>query len=127
VIVLVSAAPLMGLLGTVLGMLTTFEGIAAGGGRMVDGIARGISEALITTEMGLLIALPGLVLSYWVRRKRNDYVAFLARLESLTLQHHRRRFEGEDAPPAYRIQNTTPQRHRGGESELPSNLSPANA
>ncbi len=89
--VYIAAAPLLGLLGTVLGMLTTFEGIAAGGGKMVDTIAQGISEALITTEMGLLVALPGMVLSYVVRRRRNEYLAFLARLESLTLRHFRLR------------------------------------
>jgi len=89
--VYIAAAPLLGLLGTVLGMLTTFQGIAGGGGRMVDTIAQGISVALITTEMGLLVALPGMMLSYVVRRRRNEYLAFLARLESLTLRHFRLR------------------------------------
>lgn len=92
--VLVAAAPLLGLLGTVLGMLTTFQGIAAGGGKMVDTIAEGISEALITTEMGLLVALPGMMFAYLIRRGRNEYVAFLARLESLTLRHFRAQFHG---------------------------------
>jgi len=92
--VLIGAAPLLGLLGTVLGMLVTFRAIAAGGGRMVDAMARGISEALITTEMGLLVALPGMVLSYMIRRERNDYVGLLARLESLTLRHLRLRLHG---------------------------------
>lgn len=86
---LVGAAPLLGLLGTVLGMLVTFNAIAGGGGKMVDQMADGISVALITTEMGLLVALPGLVLAYLVRRRRNDYVGFLARLEMLTLRHVR--------------------------------------
>jgi biopolymer transport protein ExbB len=84
--VLVAAAPLLGLLGTVLGMLSTFEAIATGGGKMVDMIARGISEALITTEMGLLIAIPGMVLSFLIKRKRNEFVGFLARLESATVR-----------------------------------------
>ncbi|MGZ8937778.1 MAG: MotA/TolQ/ExbB proton channel family protein [Limisphaerales bacterium] len=88
--IFISAAPLLGLLGTVLGMLNTFQGIAMGGGKMIDTIASGISEALITTEMGLLIALPGLMLSYIIRRKRNEHVAFLARLESYTIQNFRK-------------------------------------
>lgn len=87
--VYIAAAPLLGLLGTVLGMLTTFQGIANGGGKMADTIAQGISEALITTEMGLLVALPGMALSYAVRRKRNEFIAFLSRLETLTLRHLR--------------------------------------
>ena len=106
--VLVAAAPLLGLLGTVLGMLVTFQGIAASGGKMADMIARGISEALITTEMGLLIALPGLMLSYMVKRKRNEYVAFLARLESLTVQYRRKNLDGDDSSmPAERTEVET--------------------
>jgi biopolymer transport protein ExbB len=91
--ILVSAAPLLGLLGTVLGMIMTFQGISTGGGKMADAIAQGISAALITTEMGLLVALPGMVLSYLVRRQRNEYVAFLAKLESITLRYFRREKE----------------------------------
>lgn len=88
--ILVTSAPLLGLLGTVLGMIMTFQGISTGGGKMADAIAEGISAALITTEMGLLIALPGMALAYLVRRQRNEYVAFLAKLESITLRHLRR-------------------------------------
>jgi biopolymer transport protein ExbB len=84
--VLVLAAPLLGLLGTVLGMLTTFRAISVGGGKMAEMVAKGISEALITTEMGLLIAIPGYFLTYVIRRKKAEYEAFLARLESCTIQ-----------------------------------------
>jgi len=92
--VLVAAAPLLGLLGTVLGMLATFEAIATGGGKMVDMIARGISEALITTEMGLLIAIPGMILSFLIKRKRNEFVGFLARLESATVRKYKNGKDG---------------------------------
>jgi biopolymer transport protein ExbB len=92
--VLVAAAPLLGLLGTVLGMLVTFNAIAAGGSSMVDAMAGGISEALITTEMGLLVALPGMILVYLVRRRRNEYAGVLATLESMTLRKHRQNFHG---------------------------------
>jgi biopolymer transport protein ExbB len=87
---LVKSAPLLGLLGTVLGMIMTFQGISSGGGKMADAIAQGISAALITTEMGLLVALPGMALAYLVRRERNQYVAFLAKLERCTLRYFRR-------------------------------------
>lgn len=80
--VLVTAAPLTGLLGTVFGMLTTFSGLAEGAGRVIESVASGISEALITTQMGLLIAIPGYFLVHAIRRRRNEYDAFLARLES---------------------------------------------
>ena len=85
--ILVTAAPLLGLLGTVLGMIKTFAGISRGGGNLVEMISVGISEALITTETGLLIALPGYFMASVIRAKRNQYDAFLAHLESATMQH----------------------------------------
>ena len=83
---LVAAAPLLGLLGTVLGMLQTFFGIATSGG--VDTaavVASGISEALVTTETGLTIALPALFMVMFIQRQTHQEEAKLARLESLTL------------------------------------------
>lgn len=85
---LVTAAPLLGLLGTVLGMLQTFLGIStSGGSETADVIAGGISEALVTTETGLVIALPGLFLLMLIQRQRHGLEARLARLESLTLTY----------------------------------------
>ena len=85
---LVAAAPLMGLLGTVLGMLQTFFGISTSGGTETAGVvASGISEALVTTQTGLTIALPGLFIVMLIRRQRQKLEAKLARLESLTLTH----------------------------------------
>ncbi|MCF7855263.1 MAG: MotA/TolQ/ExbB proton channel family protein [Candidatus Pacebacteria bacterium] len=56
---LVTAAPLLGLLGTVLGMITTFTGVGLQSGQTADMVAGGISRALITTQAGLVAALPG--------------------------------------------------------------------
>ena len=57
--VLAGAAPLAGLLGTVSGMLVTFSGLATSSqAQPIDRISVGISEALITTQAGLLIAIP---------------------------------------------------------------------
>lgn len=57
--VLIGAAPLLGLLGTVGGMLVTFSGVAARqGSEPIDMISSGISRALITTQAGLVIAVP---------------------------------------------------------------------
>mgnify|MGYP002064767453 CR=1 FL=1 len=61
--VLVAVAPLLGLLGTVLGMIETFQVISVFGTGNANAMANGISIALITTEAGLLIAVPGLLLS----------------------------------------------------------------
>jgi biopolymer transport protein ExbB len=56
---LVVAAPLFGLLGTVLGMIDTFNAVAANSSETADLVAGGISKALITTQVGLVAALPG--------------------------------------------------------------------
>jgi len=84
----VSAVPLVGLLGTVTGMLTTFHALATGSGgeKTMSMIAAGISEALITTETGLVIALPGLFFQYQLARKHERYKAFLAHLETVCTQ-----------------------------------------
>jgi biopolymer transport protein ExbB len=83
---LVATAPLMGLLGTVIGMLGTFAAISAGGGSETAGmVAAGISEALITTQTGLFIALPGIFLTLVIRRRKHSVEAALARIESISL------------------------------------------
>jgi biopolymer transport protein ExbB len=84
----VGAAPLLGLLGTVTGMLATFDALAggAGGDKTMGLVAEGISEALVTTETGLLIALPGLFFQHQLARKHERYKAFLARLETVCNQ-----------------------------------------
>ena len=51
-------APLMGLLGTILGMIRAFDAIARAGAGDPAAVASGISEALITTATGLIVAIP---------------------------------------------------------------------
>lgn len=83
---LVTAAPLLGLLGTVIGMLSTFAAISLGSGSETAAmVAAGISEALITTQTGLFIALPGIFLTLIIRRLKHSVEAALARMESLSL------------------------------------------
>jgi biopolymer transport protein ExbB len=63
VFTLIGAAPLLGLLGTVTGMFATFHGLSLSASRApVDVISGGISEALITTQTGLIIAVPASIL-----------------------------------------------------------------
>jgi biopolymer transport protein ExbB len=84
---LVTIAPLMGLLGTVMGMLTTFSGLAASvGGKTVDQIAAGISEALITTQTGLIIAIPAYVMATMIQKRRNQMESFLNSVQAITTQ-----------------------------------------
>jgi biopolymer transport protein ExbB len=95
----VGAAPLFGLLGTVTGMLATFGALSSGGGgeQTMGMIASGISEALITTETGLVIALPGLFFQYQLARKHERYKAFLAHVETVCNQKLYRRLRGQEA------------------------------
>jgi biopolymer transport protein ExbB len=65
--VLASLATLLGLLGTILGMVQTFGVITVHGTRDVGRFADGISQALVTTQAGLVTALPILVLHGWLR------------------------------------------------------------
>ena len=66
---MIAAAPLLGLLGTVSGMVRTFESLSAHAGeKSMEGLARGISEVLVATESGLLVALPALLLVYLAHR-----------------------------------------------------------
>lgn len=67
--------PLLGLLGTVFGLIRSFNDVAAAGamGRP-DLLARGFGEALITTAMGLLVAIPAMVL-HWTFTSRVDRLA----------------------------------------------------
>jgi biopolymer transport protein ExbB len=84
--ILVAAAPLCGLLGTVTGILGMFGALAKGGGKAgMVGVAGGMQEALITTQTGLTIALPGLFIALIVKSKRDEIAASLVRLESLIL------------------------------------------
>ena len=76
--VLAAVAPLLGLLGTVLGMIETFEVIAAFGTGNARAMAGGISVALITTQTGLLVAIPGLVLSGRLRDRAEQLRVRLA-------------------------------------------------
>jgi biopolymer transport protein ExbB len=57
-----AAAPLMGLLGTVMGMIKTFKLITEFGTGDAKSLSSGISEALVTTELGLVVAIPILII-----------------------------------------------------------------
>ena len=76
-------SPLLGLLGTVVGMITAFTGLTESSGANPDLLAAGISQALITTAFGLLIAVPGLVLHKYFEQKINYLLINLQKEVSL--------------------------------------------
>lgn len=66
--VLLSALPLLGLLGTIAGLLTTFRSMSDPGGIDQQSLlSGGIADALITTQLGLICVIPGLILLTWTR------------------------------------------------------------
>lgn len=69
--VLISVAPLLGLLGTVVGMIETFRMITVFGAGNPSFTAEGISIALLTTEAGLTVAFPGMLLLTFVVNRKN--------------------------------------------------------
>ena len=66
--VLAAIAPFLGLFGTVTGMIKTFESVARFGLANPQALAGGISEAMITTQFGLFIAVPGIVVVVFLKR-----------------------------------------------------------
>lgn len=66
---LATAAPLLGLFGTVSGMINTFEAITFFGTGNAKALAAGISEALVTTQSGLLVGIPGLFMARLIRQR----------------------------------------------------------
>lgn len=67
---IVVVAPLIGLLGTVIGMIETFDSLASMSlFSQSGGIAGGISQALFTTQLGLVVAVPGLVIGRILDKK----------------------------------------------------------
>ncbi len=79
--IIITAGPLVGLLGTVTGMLVTFSGMVGAQGTKFDNMIEGISEALITTQTGLLISIPALVVLSFIIQRRNQLERCIARLE----------------------------------------------
>ena len=79
--------PLMGLLGTVVGMISVFTEITTHGTGNANALAGGISEALLTTAAGLAVAIPALVM----------HRAYTARIESIVVDLEREAIKLVDA------------------------------
>ena len=75
--VFAAEAPLLGLLGTVTGMIETFQSISLFGTGDPKLMSGGISQALITTQLGLVVAIPLLLAHSFLHGKANGMVAIL--------------------------------------------------
>jgi biopolymer transport protein ExbB len=85
--VLAAVAPLLGLLGTVLGMIETFDVIAAFGTGNARALAGGISVALITTQTGLLVAIPGMIMANRLTRRADALATGLDEVSAAVARH----------------------------------------
>lgn len=81
----VALAPLFGLLGTVTGMIEVFQVMAVNGTSNARAMAGGVSRATVPTMAGMVAALSGLFLSFWLQRKYERERESLN--ENLTLDH----------------------------------------
>jgi len=97
IIVIAAVSPLLGLLGTVTGMISTFDVITEFGTGDPKLLSGGISIALVTTQLGLIVAIPllliGNVLSGWAERIKDE-------MEKSALHVVNRYVEGQSAGPS---------------------------
>ena len=90
--IIVGIAPLLGLVGTIIGMMTLFGGIGQSGLPEAAGLAKGIAYILNATLMGLLIAIPSLIFwSYYSKKVENIAVE----METLCDEFIRRQYREE--------------------------------
>ena len=82
---LVALCPLLGLLGTVTGMISVFQVMAVSGSGNVRAMAAGVSQATIPTMAGMVGALSGVLLVTILSRRAHSEVGFLE--DSLTMDH----------------------------------------
>jgi biopolymer transport protein TolQ len=77
-----AAGPLLGLLGTVLGVMNSFLGVAASGSSSITVVAPGIAEALVATAGGLVVAIPAAMAYNWLTSKLNRFTGELEGISS---------------------------------------------
>ncbi len=95
--VLAAIAPLLGLLGTVTGMIATFQSIALFGTANPQLLSNGISEALITTQMGLLVAVPILLVIGIINRMADKQRVLLEQGAGLILSTEKQQESSDDS------------------------------
>lgn len=82
---LAAAAPLLGLLGTVIGMLETFESLSQRMQETTSQVSRGVRFALVTTQAGLIVAIPAIFMIQWIKREAKKRQEEIAHQELLSI------------------------------------------
>ncbi len=94
---IVSGAPLLGLLGTVVGMIEVFTVVASAGTQVAEQLSAGIAQALITTAAGLIIAIPTLFVHSYLEARAVGILEEIER-QLLDYMHLVRRPRAGEAP-----------------------------
>lgn len=97
---IISLSPLLGLLGTILGLITSFASLRVGdvGGSNTVGVSAGISEALISTASGLIVAIFTLLFANTFRGLYRRQIALIQEYGGQLELLYRRRYERSDLP-----------------------------
>jgi biopolymer transport protein ExbB len=101
--VIAAVAPLLGLLGTVTGMIQAFREVASQGLGSGKALAPGIYKALVTTAGGLVVAIPALLTHHWLSSRIENYVHAIDNLViDFVAKHRAQRARAEGSPPSAR-------------------------
>ncbi|MEB3274262.1 MAG: MotA/TolQ/ExbB proton channel family protein [Prochlorothrix sp.] len=114
----ISVAPLLGLLGTILGLINAFSSLRVGdvGGTQSVGVTEGISEALVSTAAGLVVAIFTLLFTNFFRGIYRRQLALIQEYGGQLELLYRRRLELDYPPAASRF---NPAGYDGGSSDRP--------
>jgi biopolymer transport protein ExbB len=92
-----SIAPFVGLLGTVIGIITAFQGIGSSGSAGLGAVGAGIAEALVETAFGLMVAIPAVLFFNYLNTKINAEEAALERFSGELLDEMENSHGNEDS------------------------------
>ncbi len=94
-----SAAPFVGLFGTVVGIITAFQKMAKEGGGL-NAVSGGIAEALVTTAFGLLVAIPSVMVFNYFTNRVDDFVVDMNDVSSELVSFVLKEGRGNESAPA---------------------------
>ena len=95
-----SAAPFVGLFGTVVGIINAFRSMASSGQGGLAAVSAGISEALVTTAFGLLVAIPAVMVYNYLTNRVDDFIVDMNDVSSEVLSFVLKEGRGAPAPGA---------------------------
>ena len=111
--VIASVCPLMGLLGTIFGMIDAFQTVAVSGEALgkTELLAKGIYAAMITTAAGLLVAIPVLMCYHWIAAKIDSLVSDI---DQSTIDFIEEYVYQDPQTPALQLQTIEPEAETAG-------------